>query len=160
MFRISPVSRVVTFVEPPSKQQKTSSEVGNSGEPTSLAQTETEAPTDEKKPEQTETNKDTAASQPGTTKVESESSNATSDKEETGPTKEGASAQPPSSEPEAPVAAPAPAQPYQNVPAGLPPASGMTTPSDPNAIIEEKGTVSALFVGRVIGKGGGKHTFG
>ena len=39
-----------------------------------------------------------------------------------------------------------------NVPPGLPP--GMSS-SNPDAIIEEKGTVSALYVGRVIGKGGG-----
>lgn len=44
---------------------------------------------------------------------------------------------------------------------GLPP--GFSTAQDPNpdAIVEERGSVSALYVGRVIGKGGGKslHSF-
>lgn len=54
----------------------------------------------------------------------------------------------------APVPAPAAvtvAQPT-TLPPGLPPAMGATNIAD--ATIEEKGTVSALYVGRVIGKGG------
>ena len=59
---------------------------------------------------------------------------------------------------EAPVAeAPAAEAPVPGLPPGLPsggqPAPVVATP-DPEAILEEKGTVSAVYVGRVIGKGG------